>query len=58
MVPRADIEGNKYDLSINRYKRVVRVAQVHEDPRVILGRIRAIESDILVSLDELDGMLR
>lgn len=58
MVPRADIEANKYDLSINKYKEVVHVAQQHEDPRVILGRIRDLESGILADLAELDRMLQ
>ncbi|MCB5163012.1 hypothetical protein [Marinomonas algarum] len=57
MVEAADIASNKYDLSINRYKEVVYEEEVYEDPKVILGKLMALENDIMVDLKELEGML-
>ncbi|NLQ16858.1 N-6 DNA methylase [Marinomonas sp. M1K-6] len=53
----ADIASNKYDLSINRYKEVVYEEEVYEDPKVILGKLMALENDIMADLKELEGML-
>lgn len=58
MVPRADIAAHKYDLSINRYRELVHAVQRHDEPKVILKRIRDIENSILADLGELDRMLR
>jgi type I restriction enzyme M protein len=56
-VPVKEIIGNKYDLSINRYKEV-KYEEVHYDPpKVILKNLRDIETDIMKDLDELEGML-
>jgi len=57
-VPKADIEAQGYDLSINRYKEVVHEAVEHEAPLVILGRLKALESEIEAGMSELEGMLR
>jgi type I restriction enzyme M protein len=51
------ISGNKFDLSINRYKETVYEEQEYQDPRVILQKLKALEKDILQDLDELEGML-
>lgn len=56
-VPVKDIATNKYDLSINRYKEVVYEEEVYEAPKVILGKLKAIEAEILQDLDELEAML-
>ena len=56
-VPLADIAAQNYDLSINRYKQQVHVAEQHDDPRDILKRLKALESEILQELAELEGML-
>jgi type I restriction enzyme M protein len=56
-VPAEEIRGHKYDLSINRYKEVVYEAVEHDPPKVILGRLRALEEEILRDLSELEGML-
>lgn len=56
-VPVEEIVENKFDLSINRYKEVP-YEEVHYDPpKVILGKLRAIEEEITKGLDELEGML-
>lgn len=57
VVAAGDIVANKYDLSINRYKEVVYKEEQYEEPKVILGKLRALEKEILGDLDELEGML-
>lgn len=56
-VSKADIVGNKYDLSINRYKQVVYAEQQYDDPKVILSKLVALENDILADLKALEDML-
>jgi len=51
------IADNKYDLSINRYKEVVYAEEQYEDPKVILKKLQALETEIMADLDELEGML-
>lgn len=51
------IAANNYDLSINRYKEVVYQQEEYEDPKVILQRLKRLESEILADLDELEEML-
>ena len=57
IVPKDDIAAQKYDLSINRYKEVVYQEESYEDPRVILGKLQALENEILADLAELEKML-
>ncbi|MEZ8302924.1 N-6 DNA methylase [Vibrio splendidus] len=57
MVSAEDIKAQKYDLSINRYKEMVYEEEVYEDPKVILGKLKALENEILADLNELEGML-
>jgi len=57
VVDAKDIQANKYDLSINRYKEVVYEEEQFDDPKVILKKLKALESEIIVDLDELEGML-
>ncbi|MBX3669230.1 MAG: SAM-dependent DNA methyltransferase [Rhodocyclaceae bacterium] len=57
-VPKADIEAQGYDLSINRYKEVVHEAVEHEAPKVILARLAKLEAEIQAGLKELEGILR
>lgn len=56
-VPAKEIRGNKFDLSINRYKETVYEAEEYEPPKVILGRMKALEKEILADLEALEGML-
>lgn len=56
-VPKGEIAEKGYDLSINRYRETKHVEVHHEHPRVILGKLRAIEAEIAQGLDELDRML-
>ena len=57
LVPKAEIARNEYDLSINRYKEVEYEAVKHDPPKVILGRLAALEQDIAKGRKELEGLL-
>lgn len=57
IVDAEDIKANKYDLSINRYKEVVYEEEVYEAPRVILGKLKTLEKEIMADLNELEDML-
>ena len=57
-VPIKEIRDNKYDLSINRYKEVAYEAAEYDKPKIILGNLRELETDILGDIDELEGMLK
>ncbi|HMQ70094.1 MAG TPA: SAM-dependent DNA methyltransferase, partial [Ignavibacteria bacterium] len=56
-VPFDEIKENNYDLSINRYKEIVYEEVEYEEPKVILGKIRKIESEINIGLEEISKML-
>ena len=57
LVPGAEIVGNDYDLSINRYKEVEYEAVHHDPPRVILQRLARLEEEIAAGRKELEGLL-
>ncbi|MNG28540.1 hypothetical protein D3C84_1138160 [compost metagenome] len=57
LVPKAEIVGNDYDLSINRYKQVVYEEVQHESPQKILAELKALEAEIMRGMDELEGMI-
>ena len=57
-VPVGEIQENKYDLSLNRYKETANNEVAHELPSVILANLRMIESDVSRDLDALEEMLR
>lgn len=57
VVAKADIASQKYDLSINRYKKVVYAEEQFAPPKQILAQLRALEVDILADLDALEAML-
>ena len=57
LVPGAEIIGNDYDLSINRYKEVEYEAVDHDPPRVILARLARLEEEIAAGRKELEGLL-
>ncbi len=57
LVPGAEIVGNDYDLSINRYKEVEYEAVDHDSPRVILERLARLEEEIVAGRKELEGLL-
>lgn len=57
LVPKSEIAGNDYDLSINRYKQVKHEEVQHEPPQKLLTELKALEAEILRGMDELEGML-
>lgn len=57
-VPVDDIRANKYDLSLNRYKETKYEEIEYDPPKVILGKMRELEQEILGDIDELEGMLK
>ena len=57
LVPRAEIAGNDYDLSINRYKDVEYEAVEYDPPKVIMARLAKLEDEIAKGREELEGIL-
>lgn len=55
-VPKKEIIENGYDLSINKYKKTVYVAETYPPTVEILAEIQALESEILEGLKELEGL--
>lgn len=51
------IVENKYDLSINRYKKVEYEEVQYEHPKVILEKLMTMEKEIQKDLEELKGMI-
>ena len=56
-VPKAEIVGEGYDLSINRYNKVEHKAVTHEAPSVLLERLMDLEKQIQSGLEELRGLV-
>jgi type I restriction enzyme M protein len=56
-VPKDEIAGAGYDLSINRYKEVEHEAVEHRPPKEIIAELKALEAEIAKGLDEMEGML-
>ncbi len=56
-VTAAEIAGNKYDLSLNRYKETLHSEEEFEPPLEILKRMKGLEMEILRDIEELEAML-
>lgn len=56
-VPKEEIIGNDYDLSINKYKKSTYVEEEYPRPREILAEINELEKEIAMGLAELEEML-
>jgi type I restriction enzyme M protein len=56
-VPKEEIAENGYDLSINRYKEIEYEEVSYDPPKVILGKLKALEHEIMADLKELEVML-
>ena len=52
-----EIRENGYDLSINKYKEIVYEEVVYDAPVVIMNRVKELEREISVGLEELERML-
>ena len=57
LVPMAEIVGNDYDLSINKYKQSAYVAEKYPHPREILAEINKLEREITEGLKVLGKMI-
>ncbi|WP_125613577.1 type I restriction-modification system subunit M [Specibacter cremeus] len=57
-VPRAEIEANDYDLSLNRYKEIEYDEVDHKSPEEILGELDTLEASILSGMAELRELLK
>ena len=57
-VPNAEVAGNDYDLSINRYKDVEYEAVEYDPPMAIMERLAVLEVEIAKGRAELTGLLR
>jgi type I restriction enzyme M protein len=56
-VPKDEIVGNGYDLSLNRYKEVVHAVVDHVPPGVIMQELGVLEQQIAKGMKDLEGML-
>jgi type I restriction enzyme M protein len=57
MVKAADIVGNDFDLSLNRYKEVVYEEVQYDKPKDILKRIKALQKKMAKGVEDLEGLL-
>ena len=57
LVPKEEIVGNGYDLSINKYKQSTYVEEEYPHPREILAEIHALEREITEGLRELEALI-
>ena len=56
-VPKEEIVENDYDLSINKYKEIEYEEIVYEKPEVIIEKIKELEKEIALGLEELEGLM-
>ena len=56
-MPKAEIEENNYDLSLNSYKQVIHEEVTHVAPKQILAELAQLEDEIQQGLKELEAML-
>ena len=57
LVPKEEIVGNDYDLSINKYKQTVYKPVEYPPTSEIMAELRKIEAEIAASMDELEKLL-
>ena len=57
LVPKGEIAGNDYDLSINRYKEVKYDTVEYDPPGVIMERLANLEEEIAKGRENLEGLL-
>ncbi|MFZ2961293.1 MAG: class I SAM-dependent DNA methyltransferase [Candidatus Ozemobacteraceae bacterium] len=57
-VPVTEIVGNKFDLSINRYKETKHEEETYEPPEVIISRMKTFEKEIAQDLEGLENALK
>lgn len=57
-VPVKDIQANKYDLSISRYRETEYEEAQFDAPHDIIGRIRSLDEEVSRDMDELEALLK
>jgi type I restriction enzyme M protein len=57
-IPKSEIQNQRYDLSLNRYKEVTHEDVAHRPPREILKALGQLELEIHQDMKELEGMLK
>ena len=57
LVPKDEIVGNDYDLSINKYKQSSYVEEQYPHPQEIIAEIRELEKEISSGLAELEALM-
>ena len=57
-MPKTEIVGTGYDLSLNRYKEAVHEEIAHRPPLEILSDLAKMEEEIRQGMKELEGMLK
>lgn len=57
LVPLKEIQDNKYDLSINRYKEVVYEVNTYEKPSTIIAQIETLDQERKALMEQLKGLL-
>jgi len=57
-VKREEIAANNYDLSLNRYKEIIREHVEHTSPLQLIAELNAIEAELQVSLKQLEKMIK
>jgi len=58
MVPKKEIVENNYDLNLSTYKEEVYEEVIYENPRLIIQKLKMIERDITIGVDELNHLLK
>ena len=56
-VPASEIRAANFDLSLTRYKERVYQEQAYDPPKMILGRMKALNEDIAADLSDLEELL-
>ena len=57
LVPREEIVENDYDLSINKYKKVVHVQEEYPPCSEIISELKRLNAELAIELDKLEKML-
>lgn len=57
-VPRANIEAQGYDLSLNRYREITHTQVTHRSPKTILAELEKLEAEIGNGMHELEALLK
>ncbi len=56
-VPVNEIRENNYDLSISRYKEIIYEDEEYDPPKVIIGKLKEIEEEIIECINEIEGSI-